>query len=478
MKNMTVLSRVLIVSTCLLVPVQMPGGFLNIAVAQAAPSARVNSKSLLKGMHKSLATIVVAYQVSSTKHTRADGLMLDAARETANELASLRTAIAAKNSSQTSTSVRKVSQAIGRLQGTYRMTSNRNPTVAEGMRALSANWAAFTARYALVPTSNPSRPATQAQLDELKQRVSTLERRLGERRSQAASNPVVLRETEYVYVELERISQRTITIETYQSTLLSLSFISGSLTGYAAVSAVYYPGYHADWVREVEAASFYEGYWDGYYQGYYDGLSDAYFDTPFTASETLELTIDQSVNQQVDVYVTQDITVLAEQADAFASTYSELPGRADDIASEEAAIPIDNPVATAERMVDEIPEATIEREAPQPAPEADQPDIEPEPDLPSRDPDTERDGISPPEDRSSEAPAQPVPDGSRDRELPAFINDDERPEPPLNPAAVDEEPSSQHEVERERPPEPSDGAATDERQDEDPAPDEPRMPRR
>lgn len=453
MKFMSALTKALTLSACLLVPIQTPVGSLTVAAAHAAPSARVNSKSLLKGMHRSLATIVVAYQAGSAKRTRADGLMLDAARETATELAGLRAAISAKDPSRMSKSVRKVSQAIGRLQGVYRMTSTRNPTVAEGMRALSANWAAFTARYALVPASGKSKPVTQAQLDALKQRVSTLERELREKRVRAASNPVVLRETEVVYVELERISRRTLTIETYQSTLLSLSFISGSLGGYAAVSAVYYPDYHDYWTREVELASFYEEYWDGYYQGYYDGLSDGYFDAEFTALEALELTVDQSVNQQVDVYVSQDITVLAEQADAFAETYSELPGNAGDIVPDEVAIPIDNPAAAAERMTGEIPEAT-EQETPQRTPEADDTDFDTVPDLPSQDP--ERDETLPPEDPGLDAPEQQAPEQSEYLVEPA-------PEPSPAPDTTEEEP--RHDVEQHH--EPDSGATSEERRDED-----------
>ncbi len=63
-------------------------------------------------------------------------------------------------------------------------------------------------------------------MNELKDRVSTLERQLRERRAQAP-DPTVLNDVEYVYVEVERINSRPVTIETYQSTLLSLSVVRG-----------------------------------------------------------------------------------------------------------------------------------------------------------------------------------------------------------------------------------------------------------
>lgn len=348
------LFKPLALSLFLLGALQTPGGLPITAVAHATTTESVNSRLLLSGLHRSLATIVVAYiQKSPAQRSRPDALMLDGARETTAELAALKSAIADRDARRISTAVRKMSQAIGRLQGMYRMAAVRNPTVAEGMRALSANWAAFTAYYALPPSNRTAKSVTQGQLNELKDRVSTLERQLRARRAQASSTPVVLREVEYAYVEVERINRRPLTIETYQSTLLSLSFLSGTMSGYVSVSAVYFPQFHDYWVEEVERSSFYEGYWDGYYQGYYDGLADGFFEASYAAPpELVTVNVDESINEQVDVYVTQEINVLVVQAQDSAVEFSDLPINATDVAGDSTPITIDNPIAAAEKMTE------------------------------------------------------------------------------------------------------------------------------
>lgn len=337
----------------LLGALQAPGGLPITAVAHATTTESVNSTILLSGMHRSLATIVVAYiQKSAAQRSRPDALMLDGARETTAELAALKTAMADRNARRISTAVRKMSQAIGRLQGMYRMAAVRDPTVAEGMRALSANWAVFTAHYALPLSNRAAKSVTQAQLSELKDRVSALERQMRDRRAQASSSPVVLREVEYVYLEVGRINSRPITIKTYQSTLLSLSIVSGTMSGYVSVSAVYFPQFRDYWAEDVERSSFYEGYWDGYYQDYYDDLADGFFEVSYPAHQSITVNVDDSINQQVDVYTTQEINVLVVRAQDSAIEFSDLPVDAADVVGDSPPITIDNPIVTAEQMIE------------------------------------------------------------------------------------------------------------------------------
>ncbi|WP_026790989.1 hypothetical protein [Pleomorphomonas oryzae] len=334
----------------LLTGISLPSVVLLPEVAQAT-TRKADAKQLLSGMHRSLATIVVAYgQKPQSRRSPADALMLEGARDAARELNQLKSALTERNGRRVSVSMRKMSQAVGRLQGTYRMVSVFDPTVAEGMRALSANWAAFSAHYALAPSTGKSKSVTQAQLQELKQRVARLEAEIAHRRTQFTAEPLARREVEYVYVEVERINSRPITFETYQSTLLSLSFISGTMVGYAAVSEVYSPQFHDYWAEDIRSSAFYEGYWDGYYEGYYDAASEDFFVNSFAVPEAIDVTVDNSINQQVDVYVTQEINVLVERAETSAADFTDLPPRAADISSNAPVVEFDNPAIAAEQI--------------------------------------------------------------------------------------------------------------------------------
>lgn len=363
----------------LLTGISLPSVVLLPVVAQAT-TRKADATQLLTGMHRSLATIVVAYgQQPQSRRSRADALMLEGAREAASELNQLKSALTERNGRRVSVSMRKMSQAVGRLQGTYRIVSVTDPTVAEGMRALSANWAAFSAHYALAPSTGKSKSVTQAELQELKQRVARLEAEIARRRTQFTAEPVARREVEYVYVEVERINSRPIIFETYQSTLLSLSFISGTMVGYAAVSEVYYPQFHDYWAEDIRSAAFYEGYWDGYYEGYYDAAPEDFFVNSFAVPEAIDVAVDNSINQQVDVYVTQEINVLVEQAETSAADFTDLPASAADISSNGPVVEFDNPAIAAEQIsevssssVDIAPKSDLVGGAPMP--EAVQPD--------------------------------------------------------------------------------------------------------
>lgn len=490
MQLCTPLFKPLALSIFLLTVSQASNGFPTTTLAHAETTMSVNGQGLISGLHRSLATIVVAYDKKPpAQRSRADALMLDGARVAAAELEHLKSAMADRNGRRMSTSVRKMSEAIGRLQGTYRMASVTNPTVAEGMRALSANWAAFTAHYALPAPTHPTKSVSQAQLNELKDRVSSLESELHRRRAQA-SDPIVLREVEYVYVEVARVNSRPITIETYQSTLLSLSFITGTMTGYVEVSAVYYPQFHDYWLHDVERSSFYyEGYWDGYYQGYYDGLEDGFFETSFTVPEAININVDQSVTQEVDVYATQEINVLVSQVDNSVVEYSDLPVDAADIAGEFAPLAIDDPVAAAERMADGTFQAGDEQ------PTSAQPEANPQPPAAGVDIDkVEEDGSRPagkdeggksddqlrgdgdedgPNNPASPAsPAQAL-DGSEEMNQPLPENEHPAIDDQSSEHRSMEEAPSQQDVEPEHKPKPTDSGqsgGTGENEDEDPNP--------
>ncbi|MBR0856966.1 hypothetical protein [Bradyrhizobium liaoningense] len=372
-------------------PVLEPIGMATSALA-ASPRAG-DAQTLLTDMHRALATIVVAYeQIPAVKKTRADALMLESAKETATELGRLKTAMANRQPQQLSLAMRRVSEAVGRLQGTYRMAAVSDRAVAEGVRALFSGWAAFSARYALAkPAKTPTSPITSTQLKELRTRVASLEADMQRLRSNAQHNKTFVRDVDYVYLQIERLRRAPITIDTYQSTMLTLAMINGTIDGYAIVSHVYYPEYYESLRVESEAVAFYRGYWSGYYDGYYGALADNYYDQRFDLPTTTVVNIDNSLTQRVDVYVEQDLTVLATDAGRSAEAAEALAPNAVDIANQLPA-GVEDPAEAAGRIAEtlEPAPATPNAEqsmtgqavaAPAPGRATDGPDAEPRPDA-------------------------------------------------------------------------------------------------
>ncbi|MEH2484120.1 hypothetical protein [Bradyrhizobium sp. AZCC 2230] len=335
-------------------PVLAPIGVSTSALA-ASPRAG-DAQTLLTDMHRALATVVVAYeQTPAARKTRADALMLESAKETATELGRLKTAMADRQPQQLSLAVRRMSEAVGRLQGTYRMAAVGDRTVAEGVRALISGWAAFSAHYALAkPAKTRTSAVTPAQLTELRERVASLESDMQRLRSNAEHNKTFVRDVDYVYVQVERLRRQPITIDTYRSTMLTLAIINGTITGYTIVSHVYYPEYYEALRVETEAAAFYRGDWSGYYDGYYGALTDDFYDQRFDLPPTTVVNIDNSLTQKVDVYVEQNIIVLADDAGRSAEATESLPANAVDIANQPPEA-IEDPAEAAGRIAETLP---------------------------------------------------------------------------------------------------------------------------
>jgi hypothetical protein len=399
---------------------------IGVATSALAASPRAgDAQTLLTDMHRALATVVVAYeQVPAAKKTRADALMLESAKETATELGRLKTAMADRQPQQLSLAVRRMSEAVGRLQGTYRMAAVGDRTVAEGVRALISGWATFSAHYALAkPAKTRTNTVTPAQLTELRDRVASLESDMQRLRSNAEHNKTFVRDVDYVYVQVERLRREPITIDTYQSTMLTLAIINGTIAGYTIVSHVYYPEYYEALRVETEVAAFYRGYWSGYYDGYYGALADDYYEQRFDLPTTTVVNIDNSLTQKVDVYVEQNITVLADDAGRSAEATESLPANAMDIANQPHQ-GIEDPAEAAGRIAETLPapatskveQSTTDQPAAPTvqAKESDTggPDAEPRPDArieePSKAP--QRDDRDHNPDQIDDASAKPAPD--------------------------------------------------------------------
>jgi hypothetical protein len=172
-------------------------------------------------------------------------------------------------------------------------------------------------------------------------------------RSNAEHNKTFVRDVDYVYVQVERLRREPITIDTYQSTMLTLAIINGTITGYTIVSHVYYPEYYEALRVETEVAAFYRGYWSGYYDGYYGALADDYYEQRFDLPPATVVNIDNSLTQQVDIYVEQNITVLADDAGRSAEATESLPANAVDIANQPPEA-IEDPAEAAGRIAETL----------------------------------------------------------------------------------------------------------------------------
>lgn len=323
------------------------------AKAVTADSARSsNAKSLMQNMSRALATIVVAYdrQGSDPQRSRAGALMLNGARDTAVRLGELEAALNTRNPQKISLATSKMSESVGRLQGIHRMTAARNPAVVEGVRALCANWATYTARYALASPKKQPAAASRTQVAELQRRVARLQGEVQRLRKNVAVNAALASDVDDLYGQIERLQRRRVTRESYQVTLVSLSVIYGVFDGYIYVTSVYYPRYYDYFQAEREYFSFYHGYWAGYYDAYYGRWPSNYYERTFYAPGTTFVNVDVTIRQQVDVYVTQNINVLVHDADSVESAFENQPANEQDIANRTAAVAITNVATEAEHV--------------------------------------------------------------------------------------------------------------------------------
>ncbi|WP_141688422.1 hypothetical protein [Bradyrhizobium paxllaeri] len=298
--------------------------------AQTAPRDRqANAEILLVNMRRALATVLVAYKAPETAKSHAGAIVLNGTKEAALEIDRLTSVLASRQPRAISEATRKTAEAIGRLDGIFRMAGTTDPRAAEGMRALSANWATYTARYALARPAQSKAKANPAQVAEVRSNVARLRSEVQNLRTKVRGNAAVTRDLDALYARIDRLEQRRITEETYHSTLVALSAINGVFVGYEVVSRVYYPDVYVILHDCREQFAYYQGYWDGYYDAYYESLPATYYEAPFEAPDATVVNVDVTINQQVENYTTQNIDVFVQETGAAEAAFEVTPAAQD-----------------------------------------------------------------------------------------------------------------------------------------------------
>jgi len=313
---------------------------LSMAVrAQTASKDRqANAETLLANMRRALATILVAYKAPDTAKSHAGALVLNGTRDAAVEIDRLTSALTSRQPRAISEATRKTAEAVGRLDGIFRMAGSTDPRAVEGMRALSANWATYTARYALARPAQSRAKVSPAQVAEVQRNVASLRSEVQKLRAKVRANAAVARDLDALYARIDRLEQRRITEETYHSTLVALSAINGVFVGYEVVSRVYYPDVYVILHDRSEQFAHYQGYWDGYYDAYYESLPATYYEAPSEAPDVTVVNVDVTINQQVENYTTQNINVFVQETRATEAAFEVTPTARD--IQEQSAITI------------------------------------------------------------------------------------------------------------------------------------------
>ncbi|MFD9900350.1 hypothetical protein [Mesorhizobium sp. NPDC059025] len=299
-------------------------------IALAAPATSLNADGLLRNMHRSLATVLVGYKSNQGKPARGDALVLEAANHAASDLAGLEKAFKDRNARAVSNATERLAVSVGRLEAVARSVSLRNPTVAEGVRAVSANWATYTARYALARNKHQSK-ATPKQVDALNGQVARLDREVRNLRQRVAANERLAHDVDGLVAQVDLIQRRGVTVETYQETLLVLISFRGWVGGYTIVTPVYYPEYRQHFVVFEPEIVFVDSYWDGYYDAYYESVPWAYYDDRFDPPEAVNINVDVTIQQDIDVYVDQDITVVVDGTASVEADLTRIEAQSSDV---------------------------------------------------------------------------------------------------------------------------------------------------
>src|SRR5690349_17747595 len=93
--------------------------------AQTATSGQqVNAEALLANIRRGLATILVAYKAQDGAKSHAGALVLTATKDAAVEVDGLKSALASRQPRAIAEATRKTAEAIGRLDGIFRMAGS------------------------------------------------------------------------------------------------------------------------------------------------------------------------------------------------------------------------------------------------------------------------------------------------------------------------------------------------------------------
>lgn len=294
--------------------------------AMAASSAKIDAAQLQLNMRRSLSTILVAYKNEPKKGSRADAMLMKATNKALQALGSLEKGINARDPKKMTTATSSLSVAVGRIEAISDSARIANPTVREGVRALSTNWAAYGTRYALIePVKSKPMKASFEQVKELKAQVAKLRSQVNRLQTETRSNTQLAANIRRLSTQLDRIEQDRIDEANYQRTVFLLGSFMGWMDGYRVVTTTYYPAYTHYFVVERVTYEYWETCWTDYYEPYYTYTDWSYYDDPFTPTVNININIDASTQVVVNNYAEQNISVMIDESHQTENYFENLP---------------------------------------------------------------------------------------------------------------------------------------------------------
>lgn len=407
--------------------------------AFAASMAKVDAAQLQLNMRRSISTILIAYKQEPRKGSRADAMLIKAAGAALRELAKLEAGTKARDPKIMTTATSKLSVAVGRIEAISDSAKIANPTVREGIRALSTNWAAYGTRYALTSPSK-AKPVrvTSKQVRDLQTKVAALRSQVTRLQTQAATNRQLAGNVRRLSAQLDRIEQERINEANYQRTVFLLGSFIGWVDGYHVVSAAYYPSYTSYFIVEPSTYTYWETCWTDYYEPYYTYTDWSYYDDPFTPTVNVNIQIDASTQIEVNHYAEQNIDVLVDESSQAENYFETLRPDEADVDLREVnytppvpAYELEEDLAEPSRKgvtATEVDEGSETRSMPAPADTADEPYVtrQEKQSIPAEDHETSNPSadndeameLANPEPPSVDVPAHEQSGGADERELP------------------------------------------------------------
>ena len=367
------------------------------SAAKAPIAAQVtNSQDLLGNMRASLALVTASYAAGSgaTQKHRSSALVVQSASEAALAIGDLDTAVKKKDGRKVSEATRNTSRSISKLQSTYALVPEKSERTTAALRAVNANWTAYSSRYALDAESNgrPHKVATTkrsaAETKKLKQDVARLNQRIAKLEAETRKNKALQREVARMRSEMayyDDFDTRDYDDERYQGLLFTLSIVGGMFDAMLVTTEDYYPEYYVYFEPYRDDRDYWQSHWDGYYDAYYENDDWDRYDERFVVPQqvvlvpTQEINIYQNITVQQIVQISEKTTVelSALPAEELTTAAIEAPP-ADTVTSSQSLVAVSQmkteapPTETLQEPAAEEPAVAVEAPAPaveEPAPQ-------------------------------------------------------------------------------------------------------------
>ncbi|MGO4450361.1 hypothetical protein AB4Y96_15665 [Phyllobacterium sp. TAF24] len=297
-----------------------------ISQAIAASSTKIDAGQLQLNMRRSLSTILVAYKNEPKKGSRVDAMLMKATNEALQALGGLEKGLNSRDPRKMTTATSSLSVAVGRIEAISDSARIANPTVREGVRALSANWAAYGTRYALnEPVKSKPVKASFEQVKELKAQVTKLRSQVNRLQIETRSNTQLAANVRRLSSQLDQVEQDRIDDANYQRTVFLLGSFMGWMDGYRVVTTTYYPAYTRYFVVERVTYEYWQTCWSDYYEPYYTYTDWGYYDDPFTPTVNININIDASTQVVVNNYAEQNVSVMIDESHQTENYFENLP---------------------------------------------------------------------------------------------------------------------------------------------------------